>query len=283
MNRRKFLSTAAATGATSCVAGADDKKKKPQFPIGACDWTIGRQGDPDALRVAKDLGLDGIQASFGKPGDPFDLRTKKARDAYKAAEKKHGTKVASLGMALLNHHPYKSAPETEAWVRDSIDAARNLGVKVVLLAFFGKNDLKGDKEGTAEVIRRLKKVAPEAEDKGIVFGLETWLNVDEHLHIIDAVGSPSVQVYYDVGNSLHKGYDIYSEIRKIGKKRICELHAKDYANGKTFGEGNVDFAKARKILDDIGWSGWIQIESHRSSKDLDGFRADAAHLRKVFG
>ena len=98
-----------------------------------------------------------------------------------------------------------------------------------------------------------------------------------------AVGSTSVQVYYDLGNSLHKGYDIYSELRQIGKKRICELLAKDYANGKTFGEGDVDFAKARKILDEIGWSGWIQIESRRSSKDLDGFRADAAHLRRVFG
>ncbi len=271
-----------ATAATSCVARADDKNKA-RFHIGACDWTIGRKGDPDALRVAKDLGLDGIQASFGKPGDRFDLRTKKARDAYEAAAQKHGTKVASLGIGLLNQIPYKSAPETEAWVRDSIGAARNMGVKVVLLAFFGKNDLKGDKEGTAEVIRRLKKVAPEAEDKGIVFGLETWLDADEHLHIIDAVGSTSVQVYYDLGNSLHKGYDIYSELRQIGKKRICELHAKDYANGKTFGEGDVDFAKARKILDEIGWSGWIQIESRRSSKDLDGLRADAAHLRRVFG
>ena len=46
--------------------------------------------------------------------------------------------------------------------------------------------------------------------------------------IIDRIGSPAVKVYYDVGNSTDKGYDVYAEIRELGKhKLLCEFHAKD--------------------------------------------------------
>ena len=42
----------------------------------------------------------------------------------------------------LNNVPYKSDPQTDEWVWDSIDVAKSLGVPVILLAFFAKNDLR---------------------------------------------------------------------------------------------------------------------------------------------
>ena len=47
------------------------------------------------------------------------------------------------------------------------------------------------------------------------------------MDILNRVGSPAVKVYYDVANSHKQGYDIYKEIRMLGKN-ICEFHAKDY-------------------------------------------------------
>ena len=72
--------------------------------------------------------------------------------------------------------------------------------RIALLAFFSKGDIKDKPQEQAEVIRRLKQVAPEAEKAGVILGIESWLNADEHLRILDAVGSPAVQVYYDVAN-----------------------------------------------------------------------------------
>ncbi len=251
------------------------------FQIGVCDWNLGKSANPEALKLAAELDIDGVQVSFGAPGGPHDLRKPEALKRFRQAEKEHGTKMASMAMGILNGRPYKSDPNTKQWVVDSIDAAKMAGLKVVLLAFFGKGDIKGDVQGTKEVIRRLKAVAPKAEKAGVVLGLETWLDMHEHLHIIDAVGSPNVQVYYDLGNSNHRGYDIYKEIRALGNDRICEIHAKDYA-GKLFGQGQVDFWEARRALDDIGYRGWIHIEGRTPFGLRDSYRHDAHFLRAVF-
>src|SRR4029450_7214350 len=127
-----------------------------------------------------------------------------------------------------------------------------------LLAFFERGDLRNDADGQAEVIRRLKRIAPKAEQRAVILGIESWLSAAEHRRVLDAVGSPNVQVYYDVANSTQMGYDIAAEIRQLGRERICEFHAKE--NGFLLGQGRIDFAAVRKAMDDINFSGWIQIE-----------------------
>src|SRR5205807_6674136 len=98
---------------------------------------------------------------------------------------------------------------------------------------------------------------PKAGQAGVYLGIESWLSAEQHLEILDRVGSKAVRVYYDLCNSNDRGYDIYKEIRRLDKL-ICEFHAKE--NGALLGEGKINFAKARKAMDDIGYSGWIQIE-----------------------
>jgi len=82
------------------------------------------------------------------------------------------------------------------------------------------------------------------------------------VEILDRVGSKAVKVYYDVCNSNDRGYDIYKEIRRLGPL-ICEFHAKE--NGSLLGQGKVDFQKVRAAMNDIGYSGWIQIEGNAFS------------------
>jgi sugar phosphate isomerase/epimerase len=92
-----------------------------------------------------------------------------------------------------------------------------------------------------------------------------------------------VQVYYDVGNSTSKGYDILKEIRQLGAKRLCEFHAKDYSN-KGFGQPGtqVDFAAVRKAMDDIGWRGWIQLEGATRGNLMKAYKEDRDYLKTVF-
>ena len=75
-----------------------------------------------------------------------------------------------------------------------------LGVQVILVAQFFKGELKGDAAGTDRTVEILKQHAPRAEKEGVIFGLENYLSAEENLAILDRVGSPAVQVYYDVGN-----------------------------------------------------------------------------------
>jgi sugar phosphate isomerase/epimerase len=232
--------------------------------------------------LGKKIGLDGIQVSFGEPATRYDLRKKEVREEYAAAEKKHGVRVASLAMGILNGIPYSSDPRAEQWVQDCVGIMPEMGQKIILLAFFGKGDIKNKPDLTKEVIRRLKMVAPAAEKAGVTLGLETWLSAEEHLHIIDSVGSRAVQVYYDTANSNKMGYDIYKEIRQLGRKNICQFHCKE--NGFLLGKGKVDFRKVKDAIDDIGYKDWLIIES-ANGKGISNFESyvrNQNYLRSVF-
>ncbi|WP_214226366.1 sugar phosphate isomerase/epimerase family protein [Pedobacter sp. B4-66] len=261
MNRRELLKLSAAGFSISTFGNLSElfAASKNVIKIGACDWSIGKANDVEAMELGKKIGLDGVQLSMGNAGNQMHLRQKAVQQNYKAAATKFNMQFSGLALGELNDVPYKSDPRAEEWVSDSIDVARDLGVKVVLLAFFSKGDLKNDAAGQKEVISRLKRVAQKAERAGIVLGIESWLSAEEHMRIIDAVGSKSIKVYYDVCNSEQMGYDIYKEIRWLGKQgQICEFHMKE--NGFLLGAGKVDFKKVRSAIEDIDYNGWIQIE-----------------------
>ena len=284
VTRRQLLQRAAATAAGMTVLAGGRSWSREQsdtqgFRIGVCDWNLGKQADPGCFAVAKDIGLDGVQVSLGTEADDMQLRRPEIQKTYLAESRAQGVAIASLAIGTLNAIPYKSDPRTEQWVNDSIDVCQALDVKVVLLAFFGKGDLRGDPKGVDEVVTRLKRVAPKAEKAGVILGIESWLSAQAHLDIIDRVGSPAVKVYYDVGNSHLRGYDIYQEIRLLGD-HICEFHAKDYSF--IFGKGKVDFPRVRQAMDDIGYRGWIQIEGAQPHGLKESYQQDAAYLRSVF-
>lgn len=252
-----------------------------RFKIGACDWSINSMGNIQAFDVAKQIGLDGVQLSLLTKSDEMHLRRPETQAAFKAASAQTGVAIGGLALGILNDIPYKSAPQTEQWVQDSIDVAKALGVKSVLLAFFSKGDLKNDLQGQKVVIERLKAVAPKAEKAGVTLGIESWLSAAEHLAIIDAVGSSAVKVYYDVCNSTVMGYDIFKEIRELGRKQICEFHFKE--NGYLIGKGQLDYKAIRQALDDIGYEGWIQLEGAvpKGQPMLESYIANNRYVREL--
>jgi sugar phosphate isomerase/epimerase len=129
-------------------------------------------------------------------------------------------------------------------------------------------------------IGRLKNVAPKAEKAGVALAVESWLNAEQHLEIIDRVGSPAIKVYYDVGNSNFKGYNIYEEIRLLGK-HICQFHAKDYDD--LYGKGSIDFPRVREAIDAVGYRGWLVMEGVKMPLGVEeSCRYDADYLRTVF-
>lgn len=251
------------------------------FKVGACDWSIGELGTVDAIEVGSQIGLDGIQVSLGTVADNMHLREPRVQQAYKAACERHDMAIGGIAIGELNNVPFKSDDRAIQWVSDSIDVAKAMGVKVVLLAFFAEGDLKNDVKGTAETIRRLKAIMPKAEKNGILLGIESWLSAKEHMYIIDAVGSPNLKVYYDVANSHKMGYDIYEEIRWLGKNRICEFHAKE--NNFLLGKGRVDFKRVKRAMDDIGYCGWVHIEGAipENGDLMDSYQWNNAFLRSV--
>ncbi|MEA3225437.1 MAG: sugar phosphate isomerase/epimerase family protein [Planctomycetota bacterium] len=288
ITRRQMMVGAAhaAAGLTlvsSCASTANRKSAKARpvgFKLGVCDWTIRKTADPASLEMAKRIGLDGVQVDFGRGEDDLPLFDPELQKRFIEARQEHKMEIASLAMGVLNGIPYKNDPRAERWVPQAIDVAEAMDVKIILLAFFGNGDLQNDRQGVDAVVSRLKQVAPRAEKAGVTLGIESWLSADQHVDIIERVGSPAVRVYYDVANSNKAGYDIYSEIRQLGKL-ICEFHAKDYDD--LYGKGSIDFERVREAMDDIGYRGWFVMEGTKMPLGVEeSCRYDAQYLRSIF-
>jgi len=283
MSRRAMLGRtaqlAALASASSPLGPLFAAPKSRWFKIGACEWNLGR-ADPSSFDVARQIGLDGVQVNMGTVSNDMHLRKPEVQQAYLAAAKRTGLEIGSLAIGEMNRVPLKSDPRAARWLDQSIDVCKALGITVTMPACFANGDL--DMSKTAEIdhlVGVIKDVAPKAQREGITIGLENYLSAEDNMKILDRVGSPALKVYYDVGNSTDKGRDILKEIRKLGKL-ICEFHAKDGPH--MLGQGRIDFKQVRKAIDDIQYSGWIQIEAARPHGLIEDYRAHYKYLRGVF-
>jgi L-ribulose-5-phosphate 3-epimerase len=299
MNRREVIKRGATLAAGVLVTPQlFSAHHGHQFKIGACDWSIKRMLELEAFRMGQDLGLDGIQYSFDETGRGWDLRTKENREAVRNVVKATGVAMSSLAIGLLNKIPFASTERGEELVVECIQAmatmkreavqlddaelAAKVAPNLVLLAFFNKGDINGKPELIAKVIEKLKRVTPMAEKHGFTLGLETWLNESDHRHILESVDSPAVKVYYDVANSNKMGYDIYKEIQSLGPGNICEIHCKE--NGFLLGRGRIAFERLRGVIKNIGYKGWLIIES-ATPKNMEvgkAYQHNLNYLRSVF-
>jgi len=287
ITRRQMMVRAARAAAglavtCSCAPSVEREQAKATagFKLGVCDWTIGKTANPDSFAIAKRIGLDGVQVDFGRGDNRLPLFDEELQQNILDEARRQKMEIASLAMSVLNSVPYKKDPRAERWLRQGIDVADAMGAKLILLAFFGEGDLKNDEQGVNMVVQRLRHIAPRAEMAGVTLGIESWLSAEQHIDILERVGSPAVKVYYDVANSHKAGYDIYKEIRRLGPL-ICEFHAKDYDN--LYGKGSIDFKEVRLAMDDIGYRGWLVMEGTKMPLGVEeSCRYDAEYLRGIF-
>ena len=150
MTRREMMTYSISTVAgltliTSCSQSLKQSCRRG-FKLGVCDWTIGLRANPDSFETAKRLGLDGVQVDFGMGEDSLPLFNPRLQEKFLEESKKYKVEIPSLALGAFNQIPYKSDPRAEKWLYQCIDVCEAMGVKGVLLAFFGKGDLRNDKK-----------------------------------------------------------------------------------------------------------------------------------------
>jgi L-ribulose-5-phosphate 3-epimerase len=254
-------------------------RKGVRFKIGVTDWNLQQENKPAAVALAQRLGFDGVQISIGKGTDRLPLSDPALQQAYLGESRRVGIPLASLCLEILHRNFLKSDPLGPRWVADAIPIASALGVKVILLPFFGKGALQTPAE-MDYVGDALRDLAPAAEKAGVVLGLEDTISARDNVRIMERTKSPAVLTYYDVGNSTKGGFDVVSEIRWLGAERICEVHLKD--NPHYLGQGTIDFPAVVDALADIGFAQWAELETDCPSGSVEkDMAANLAYIRGV--
>jgi L-ribulose-5-phosphate 3-epimerase len=277
ITRRKFLGSAIAAGLFSASGFAQQEKLR----IGVTDWNLHLGANPEAVPMAANLGFEGVQISFGRtlvdgkmPADNPDAIAR-----YLALSKQYKIPIDGSCVDKLHDNGLKSDPLAPKWVLDSIRLTRALDTKVLLLPFFGRWALR-TKQEMDYVGDALRELAAEATKAGVILGLEDTISAEDNVRIMERSQSPSVLVYYDVGNSTVAGFDPVKEIRWLGKDRICQFHLKD--NPHYLGEGSIQFLPIMRAIRDIQFSGYANLESDAPTKQLEAdMRRNLAFIRNV--
>ena len=270
--RRRWFLGAGAAGLASAAFGSHKKvasyasARGVKFKVGVTDWNLRQEGKTEAIALAEKLGFDGVQVSLGVGTERLPLADPVVQAAYTAESKRVGLPLASVCLNILHRNYLKSDPLGQRWVADAIPIANILGVKVILLPFFGRGALQtqGEMDYVGDALREL---APAAEKSKITLGLEDTISAKDNVRIMERAKSRAVLTYYDVGNSTNNGFNVIEEIRWLGRDRICEVHLKD--NPNYLGQGKIDFTAVVDALADIGFDQWAELETDSPTKSVE--------------
>ncbi len=138
---------------------------------------------------------------------------------------------------------------------------------------------KPDVPGSLEAhVQSLKELASTAAELGIRVGMETGYTSEETLRVLGLVGSPWVGDYLDVGNVAGRGLDPAAEVRQRGD-RIVQLHVKG-PRGAALDSGAVDLAALAQALREVGFDGWLMLETSPGDDPLEAARRNLAAVRQ---
>ena len=261
-----------------------------RYKVAVADLMILKRQKLGAFQLAKDIGADGVEVDMGGLGDreTFDnqLTNTATRQLFLNKAKELGLEIPSLAMTGFFAQSFAERPTVPRMIQDCIDTMKLMGVKIAFLPLGVKGDLVKNPELRPAIVKRLMAAGNQANQAGVIIGVETSLSAAEEVKLLDEVGSPAIKSYFNFANAIKNGRDITVELRTLGKDRICQIHCTNEDGVWLENDPKIDLSKVRKTLEEIGWSGWLVIERSRDVNDprnvKRNFGANTAHLKKVF-
>src|SRR5918912_3952630 len=161
-----------------------------------------------AFRTAQQIGFDGIELDLARDYKHDPLWSAEGRREIKRAARDTGVEVASTCLGALWGQTFASDDEGDRQrayeiVAEATRFTPELGPKVILVPIVGVEG-QDNATGTQRWIEGLRRCAPLAEQHGAILALENVGRSPANsapaiLEIVQAVNSPAVKVYYDVG------------------------------------------------------------------------------------
>ena len=251
---------------------------------GVVETVIRREGDDDAtvLERARRLGLAGVEIVLRRAdlrsGRLERLRRAKAASVVEIPSLVLGFHNEDGGIADRDPGVARRAADE---VRAAIAWARELGADVVLVPFF----LRGELIGEADVLRCAESFAalcPVAAAEGVTLCYEGTLPADDVLSLADRIASPAFGCYFDLANPVVDGLDPPTEVRRLGRL-VRRVHFKDARVRRGDcrpGLGQVDYSECARAVSEIGYAGWLVLETPSGPPEL--VARDLSFARRFF-
>jgi D-psicose/D-tagatose/L-ribulose 3-epimerase len=216
----------------------------------------------------RDRGFDGIEIPVFRPRDIDTTSIRRALEASGMA--------CTAGAVLLPGYSLVSddaAVRTRsiAHLRDIVHAVADLGATIVAGPVYTPvGELPGRRRTDDEwqrAIEAYQTLAPALEADGVTLAIEPlnrfetyFLNtMADGAALCDAVGHPRVGLLFDTFHANIEAKDVAGACRAAGR-HVKYVHTSENDRG-TPGSGHVDWPGVFRALDEIGYDGWLTIES----------------------
>lgn len=235
-----------------------------------------------AMTLAKDAGFDGIEFCMAASGQISLTSTERELREIRLQAEQLGLELPSLASWLpwefsLTSNRSEHRQKAKDIIRKQIETAAALGADTALVVpgyvgvdFVPDSEICEYDRVYERALEAVSELANDAKSSGITLGIENvWnkflLSPLEMRGFIDAIGSPYVGVYFDVGNVLLTGYP--EHWIKILGSRIKKVHFKDYRRNpggfNAFVDllaGDVDYPAVVQALNAIGYDDYCNAE-----------------------
>jgi L-ribulose-5-phosphate 3-epimerase len=290
MSHRFIALSLAASFALPMLSRAAEAVARPRYQVAVADLMILKRQKLGAFQLAKDVGADGVEVDMGGLGkrETFDnqLTNAATRQQFLDKAKELRLEIPSLAMTGFFAQSFAERPTVPRMIQDCVDTMTVMNVKVAFLPLGVECDLQQKPELRPRIVERLKMAGEIAAKAGVVIGVETSLSAAEEVKLLEDVGSPAIKIYFNFANAAKNGRDIATELRTLGKDRICQIHASNEDGVWLENDSKIDLPKIKQTLDEMGWSGWLVVERSRDANDprnvKKNFTANVTHLKKVF-
>jgi L-ribulose-5-phosphate 3-epimerase len=253
--------------------------------IGAMDNVLAKPWT-ELFEEAARLGFDGVELDLSaETYRDSEVWTEAGRRALLERSRRSGVEIASVCMAsvaglVTDSRTHEAGVEAVAELRRYCD---ELGAGVILFPMVKQRD-QSEEEAFALWRDGLKKALASSAGCRAKVGMEsvgrTGRSADQALAMIEAVGSPDLGVYYDVGNAAYQGFDPIAEIRELGHS-IVQMHVKEI--GAEMGEGELDFRAILEAISQVGWDGYLVLETEAGDDPAGNAARNLAFVRGLLG
>lgn len=240
-----------------------------KYGVNLMVWTtrVGPEQEDLLFRI-REWGFDGVEP-FLNPDEPAQI------PAVRQMLDRAGLERTTCSVLPREAHLPSPDPEVRAravqYLQRCVERTAELGATLMCGPLYaGLGVMTGARRTTDEWKRAgegLRKVARRAQDLGVTLCIEPlnrfetyFLNTQEDAaDLVREIGEPNVRIHFDTFHANIEERDPAKALRSIAP-RLGHVHISENDRGIP-GCGHVDWRSILSVLKEVGYSGWLTIES----------------------
>jgi D-psicose/D-tagatose/L-ribulose 3-epimerase len=240
-----------------------------KYGVNLMVWTtrVGKEQDGLLARI-QEWGFDGVEL-FLSPEEPADIPLVKWTLDHLKLER------TTCSVLPREAHLVSTEPEVRArgvdYLRRCVERTVELGGRLICGPLYaGLGVMTGSRRTEEEwkrAVEGLRSVARRAEELGVTLCIEPlnrfetyFLNtLQDASQLVHEIGAPNVRIHFDTFHANIEERQPAAAVRSVAKD-LGHVHISENDRGIP-GTGHVDWRGILSVLREVGYEGWLTIES----------------------